>query len=732
MLDLVARDVFAAKGSATPGSQMGTRASDWHAGATPALRRSPTCRPRPGKWGTLHGVASAPKPSQSAMSRQATSTEPDLFKGAMSVPAGAIDGNADCSGGIKPDQESVPAIALAPAADDRVREAERLLLELADFIYGHTSLKPMSKTLFVLSRCLLVAPQRRGKTVAAVVCAYQRQVAALGAAAPTDDFHLPDVLRECGEHLGHVLAVTDEVKALCSGSDSLGLAFNTLLRGKWESGEGLGTHLTPEEVVEPMVRMALGSIALPSDRAPTDGRPLLLGDPCGGTGRFAFSFAVQLRRRGHAPAQINAMLRLYDQSALSVDFARLNFAFDGLTPRFARVDDSLTCAALSEEVGRYLAVATNPPFGTGKYRWTPDLQDAIGPEVLAAIGMRQPGDVCDPALLFLFRCLDLLALEGVLAIILPDGIVHASWFKETLLCYERSRVCGLDVLGIVSLPTATFSLGGTVAKTSFLLVRKSKHVGNARLYVARAGHIGFKKRGNRRVSDPAGNDLAAILNDYLCGQERKGRWLKGWRTAERLMPTLLLSNDSAPSGGTKPLSHLARLRRERGVGVHRANGDWHHVSVLDVDGTGVIDIAATSTNEPATPPQACCAGDVLVSCLNPRIWRAAVVPDLPGVWTCSGEFAVLTPHDGVDPWKLAVTLHQKAVIERATALASGTSSSRQRVNKEALLSLPVSEVHIDPVVIQHHKDERERLYRVRLREHHAFAKLHAGEETFVL
>ena len=234
-----------------------------------------------------------------------------------------------------------------------MRQAERLLLELADFIYGHTSLKPMSKTLFVLSRCLLAAPGRCDETVASVVRSYERQVAALGVAAPVDDFNLPDVLRECGEHLGHVLAVADEVKALCSGSDSLGLVFNTLLRGKWESGEGLGTHLTPEEVVESMVQMALGSVELASDRDTAAGG-LLLGDPCGGTGRFAYRFAGELRRRGRTLAQLSAMLRLYDQSALSVDFARLNFAFDGLTPRFERVDDSLTCPTLSEEVADIL------------------------------------------------------------------------------------------------------------------------------------------------------------------------------------------------------------------------------------------------------------------------------------------------------------------------------------------------------------------------------------------
>lgn len=627
-----------------------------------------------------------------------------------------------------PAERPRPAGVDALAARGGVQRAERLLLELADFIYAHTALKPMSKTLFVLSRCLLAASGRRADTAADVARVYAQRIAALGV-EPADDFSLQDVLAECAEHLGRILSVVDEVKALCSERDSLGLAFNTLLRGKWESGEGLGTHLTPEEVVEPMVRMAMASAALD---ASSEG--MLLGDPCGGTGRFVYALARELGRRGHAPAAIGGRLRLYDQSTLSVDFARLNFAFDGLAPRFAQVEDSLTCADLSGEAGRYRVVATNPPFGAGKYRWTPSLQGALGADVLATLGMRGTGDVCDPAALFLLRCLDLLAMDGVLAIILPDGIIRASGFKETLLCYERARGCGLNLLAIVSLPTVTFSLGGTVAKTSFLLIRKSQSADEVRLFVAEASHVGFRKRGNRRAPDPAGNDLAVILDDYLRQGERKGRWLgDGWRAAEQLMPALLLSNaNGQPLGAAAPLSSWARLRRERGDGAKPATGAKYHVSVLDVDHSGAIDVAAASTNQPATVPQACRAGDVLVSCLNPRIWRVAVVPELDGAWTCSGEFAVLAPREGVDAWRLAVALHQKAVIERAMALAGGTSSSRQRVHRNALLNLPIPEVQAEEEDIRRHQRQREGFYRERIREHQAFARLHQGEGRFFL
>ena len=668
-----------------------------------------------------------------------TSAQSDLLETAASERVGvARDPVAAVPGRRRPpgqdwslDQGDDAAI-LQPMEEVRVQKAERALLELADFIYGHTSLKPMSKTLFVLSRCLLAASERAGETVAAVVRAYESRVAGLGVAAPTDDFNLADTLSECEEHLARILSTVDEVRALCSGSDSLGLAFNTLLRGKWESGEGLGTHLTPEEIVEPMVAMAIDSVTLPADED-RDVEHFLVGDPCGGTGRFAYSIARQLRRRGYGQARLNTVLRLYDQSSLSVDLARLNFAFDRLTPQFIRVDDSLTSDILSRENGQYLAIATNPPFGSGKYRWTPELERSIGPDVLAAVGMRRTGDACDPAILFLFRCLDLLSFGGALAIILPDGIIQANTFKETLFRYEHARACSLAVLSVVSLPTVTFSLGGTVAKTSFLLVRKSRRGGSTQLYVARASHVGFKKRGNHRVADPDGNDLPEIVLDYLHKRERKGKWWLEWRNAERLMPSLLLS-DARGLGKAKvaPLSRLARLRQERGRGVRRDTEDWFHVSVLDVDTSGVIDIAASSTNEPATPPQICHAGDVLVSCLNPRIWRVAVVPEIAGLWTCSGEFAVLAPHDGVDAWKLAVALHHKTVIERTVALGGGTSSSRQRVNKAALLGVSVPEISTGQKEIERYKRDRERHYGLRIREHQAFARLHEGQVRFYI
>lgn len=620
-----------------------------------------------------------------------------------------------------------------------LEEAERLLLELADYVYTHTALKPMSKTLFVLSRCLLAAPGRKGDKPADLARCYARSLAALGTRPLHDDFDLSVILHECERHLPHILSVCDRVRALCAGSDCLGLAFNTLLRGKWEGGEGLGTHLTPEEVVAAMAEMVFSSE--PRPRPEHSGRNdhlPLFGDPCGGTGRFVLAFANALRERGIAPERIGEMLRLYDQSSLSVDMARLNFSFEGMRSSFKRVGDSLTAPEVTAEAECYSAIATNPPFGSGKYRWSRELEVAINRRLLRLLGLEGPGDTCDPSAVFFLRCLDLLATGGVLAIVLPDGVLHSRKFRRLLDGYEaESGQCVLELLALVSLPAATFSLGGTVAKTSFVVMRKTDQPGDGSVYVGKVGHIGFRKRGNRRVEDPLGNDLIEVVRDYRYRQSKQGTWTEGWRSAKRLIPSTLQGGSSGARmrdrAGGPLLSSIARLHRERGLTDAGGREPWYHVSVLDIDRTGAIDVVKAAGNRPATQPQACRTGDVLMSCINPRIWRVSVVPNLVGNWTCSTEFAVLRPRDGIDPWELALRLHHGSVMATVAGLATGTSSSRQRVDKKSLLrDVVVPEVDVDAGTLAEYVRYREAVYRFRIDEDRALGRLHEGKGTFLL
>lgn len=605
-------------------------------------------------------------------------------------------------------------------------DAEAALLDLADYVYAHTSLKPISKTLFLLSRCLCVA--KLGGTVtsaAELLTAYQAIRSSLGGSAPADDFQFASVVADCEQHIPHVLKTINSVCTLTEQSDSLGLAFNTLLRGKFEGGEGLGTFLTPEEVVFPMVDMLLkviGDECLEQLKA-----SFLYGDICGGTGRFVYAIARRLEQRGWAPSQVAPNARLFDQSTMAVDMGKLNFLFEGMTPRFNRVGDSLIDREIGALTGQFLMLATNPPFGAGKYRWHGALTEAIPRQVLYAIGMTRSGDNADPSELFFFRNLDLLAPGGALAIVLPDGVVHSEAFRNGIFAYEEARKTHLHVAAVVSLPSVTFSLGGTVAKTSFLVVQKTEIDGP--LYAAQAHHVGFVKRGKKRADDPKGNDLVAIANEFGGPEPKVGHIAACWRQHESLAPARLLhskSNGHAASG--KVLREMAAQCRD--FRDHSQDGQQsYHISILDVDETGLIDIIAASRNEPMSKGLACRCGDVLMSCMNPRIWRVTVVPDLPGSWSCSPEFVVLRPKPGVDSWRLAISLHRKEVKEAIQAMATGTSSSRQRVPKNQVLSIDVPDVDVNGELAAYAR-WREDYYQSRLREACSYDAMHRGEDRF--
>src|SRR5260370_42678243 len=100
----------------------------------------------------------------------------------------------------------VPSVSSIHLADSQreVSKAERVLLELADYIYAHTPLKPISKTLFFISRCLLVARKSvRVGSLSELRESYVTLCSALGRNAPTDDFDYQNVSSEYETHASY-------------------------------------------------------------------------------------------------------------------------------------------------------------------------------------------------------------------------------------------------------------------------------------------------------------------------------------------------------------------------------------------------------------------------------------------------------------------------------------------------------------------------------------------------
>lgn len=606
----------------------------------------------------------------------------------------------------------------------KLTKAETHLLDLADYVYVHTSLKPMSEVLFFLSRALLILQHyKRGNLSSPkeIIHLYKDLRVGMRAEDSEEAHHFERLISECSGHLSFIFETIHEVQELTEGTDTLGLVFNTLLRGKFEAGEGLGTHLTPEEVVQPMVRMAFHCVD-PKVRNlwSTQRKPqLVFGDIAAGTGRFGRALLEEISKGVNRPERdLAGFCHAYDQSRLSLEFGRIRFLLEDLNSgNFNISPDSILDDRITKLVGGFGILATNPPFGNNKYRWSPELRGTFHSRVLDALGLQRSGDRCDPAEVFLVRNLELLAPGGVLAIVLPDGVAYGHRFRELVETYEVVSSTRISILAAISLPVVTFSLGGTVAKTSFVIIKKASHElkNGPHVYAGTAHHVGFLKRGNIRIPDPAGNDLEKLCDEFCSGIEGLGKWTVPWRDTQSLSPNWLVTIGipKRRSVSTVKLRDVAELIREFEDGSDHPKSRFH-ISVTNVDETGLIDLLSASRNKPITKPLVCKPGDIIVSCINPRIWRVALIPDQPQAsWSCSPEFGVLRAKKGQDAWPLFIAFLHHVIRDQITARARGTSSSRQRVARHEMLQMEIPRHLLDSSVAGRIRRTRNRLYQIR-------------------
>lgn len=493
--------------------------------------------------------------------------------------------------------------------------------------------------------------------------------------------------------------------------DATGLAFEVFLRGRYQHSGGLGTYLTPEPVVEAMTQMALAHVS--DDRLWAD--DLLIGDPCCGTGRFLISAMRHTEGRlMQSTADRESCARRIeeirdiaflgaDQSDSSLLKARLNFLMYGaLKPRLARVADSITSPLLHDLVGKFDVILTNPPFGGGKYDRPEGLsvmrRDDLGLSAgwtwsRGSFQNRRANERTDPAVLFWDFDLALLRPGGVLAIVLPDGVLGPkyAWLHDALFREIDGRAQKAELLAVVSLPRQTFALSGTAAKTSFVLLRRSTEPQpRHRVFVGRSEHVGYVQRGGQLAVDPAGNDLPQIAGAYIesiNGQTPEGS-LWDAVSPEQLSRSIEANGNIGivPKAGATRISDLASVRRSRAR--RRLPGDRYFLSILHVGTDCLVDWVDALGYSPKTPGKECHPGDVLVSCLNPQIPRITVIPEEAGSGLCSSEFAVLRSSK-IDPAKLALVLRSEPMSTYLARAGRGTSSSRRRIDPQQLLEAPV-------------------------------------------
>jgi len=263
-----------------------------------------------------------------------------------------------------------------------------------------------------------------------------------------------------------------------------------------------------------------------------------------------------------------------DSAPMMVTLARVNMALLGA----AKAKIFYTQNSLSSDQLKpcsFDLVCTNPPFGTPKFKkgqeksreqyeedmgkilvkFRSDMKEREGrgggytyqPTVAGLAMGASPNskgiwnDVkptsIDPAVLFLDRCLQLLKPGGRLLIILPDGVLCNSGDK-----YVREYIMGTKdaetgqfhggkaiVKAVISLPSDTFKLSGTGAKTSILYLQK-RHARDddankfadepqTDVFMAVADTLGYEVKNNvEDYSSGVSNDLAKITGAYVRGE----------------------------------------------------------------------------------------------------------------------------------------------------------------------------------------------------------------------
>jgi type I restriction-modification system DNA methylase subunit len=485
---------------------------------------------------------------------------------------------------------------------------------------------------------------------------------------------------------------------LASGSelDILNEAFGHHVRDNFRSHIEDAQYMTPPEVVNFMVDVALREV-----RIGTEVDPLIVVDPSCGVGSFLTAFrAAYARKHGDNAAE---HIRCIGQDKIErmVRLTALNFVFaDNRRDDVFLGNTILDEAPLGDINGKVDLILTNPPFGArfevdflrrNSRRSTPFFATKVASTKMV-----------DSELLFVDRYLSLLRSGGVCMAVVPDGVVSAKG-TAALLRQHVARVA--ELISVIELPSVTFAQAGTRTKTAVLAIRKNLPERSFPVFFAESHDLGFQvsKRKGVPVKKSVGkNDLPRILEAYLnektAGPQTNnslGRWIEiDPSSRDAWTPRSILFDHHSVIDSSDctliPLRDLTAGQIKRRPRCHSSTN--YFISVLHIIGEGILDVPGIKGYEPVTPGVPVNPGEVIISRINPRIPRAAVVPDLGRPLLCSSEYEVIKPKEGVSPYLMCFLLLSSSVQFQIQSFTAGTSASHSRIKPGRILEALVPDL----------------------------------------
>jgi len=525
---------------------------------------------------------------------------------------------------------------------------------------------------------------------------------------------LADEIIQCFERL-HAVEATRTIGGT-RGIDILNDVFGKFLADSFGDEKELGQYLTPVEVVQYMVRLALGSLSnsereLLSDPARCTEFGTVL-DPSCGVGSFLTEF---LRTAGtlFAPAEDDELLRWrevmcrdivagMDKSERMIRFALANMAlFRFPAARLHLVNslaiegpDAATTKALDGTAGLIL---TNPPFGA-----TFSGADLRGYQIADGWAHRAPTSV-DSELLFVERYVDWLRPGGQLLAIVPDSILTNKGLFEDL---RRGISPSIEIVTVTSLPPVTFASAGTSTKTSVLHLRKTAGPRKSQTVFAVCDDIGYTvaTRDSRRSKQHTSEgELPSILGTILgwndaadCRIVANVEDAQRWDAAHHAsLPLPVQRRLEAGLEDDVKVGDIAFVSADRVDPRRLPTPSFEYIEISDVDGR-TMHAASKPVDREDAPSRArkrVRAGDVLVSTVRPERRAIAVVrADQDGAIATTG-FAVLRP-TGIHPLVLAKLLQSDFVT--AQLLRNNVGIAYPAIDESCLASvlLPISKADL--------------------------------------
>lgn len=481
------------------------------------------------------------------------------------------------------------------------------------------------------------------------------------------------------DELAHELAfalaaIRPDLVANAEHYDVFNEVFGSFLADSFSDEKQLGQYLTPPEVVEFMVEIAMATLsdderALLSDPARCGEFGAIL-DPSCGVGSFLTFAARRLNPNRMPDALLQALaskvLVGIDKSERMVRLSLTSFALLGadsvnlhLANALSRGSKKSVLQMLEGSVGLIL---TNPPFGA-----------EFAGQTISDYELGRSAGKVDSELLFIERYLDWLREDGAVLAIVPDSVLTNRGVYEELRSLIRSRA---TIETIVSLPTQTFSAAGTGTKTSVLHLKRTQTSALRRkqkTYVALCTNIGYdvatRSSQRKKVSRHDG-ELPLILTELVAGGDERGRWVpdiasfKRWDASYHAsLPASVADVLRTPPLGAVYVNDVAVLSNDRVDPRRLGQQSFNYIEISDVNGfTGLVQAKEVlCADAPSRARKLVAAGDVLVSTVRPERGAIGVVPvPLDGA-VCSTGFAVLRPRK-INPTVLAALLRTEFVI----------------------------------------------------------------------